>query len=176
MCERIPFLILPVRQLSRELFGMHRMRRMIRRTGQMRVSHRVRILARLDRTIRRSATSEPSGKTPGPLRTIHRSATSEPSGKTPGQSRIESSAKAPRASHWARHRARLKPSAEAIHERAVWQAAGPISKYAPPREALRTPHRPPSDPSSKPQLQSCMRSGAQAVAPDTEPNPLGYSL
>jgi len=39
VCERIPYLILPVRQLSRELFGSHR-----------------------------SAASKPSGKTLGPCR------------------------------------------------------------------------------------------------------------
>jgi len=76
VCERIPYLILPVRQLSREPFGS-----------------------------RRSAASEPSGMTPGPSRIepsaeaqIRRSAASELSGKTPGPSRSEPSAEAPRAS------------------------------------------------------------------------------
>jgi len=80
VCEHIPYLILPVRQLSREPFG-----------------------------IRRSAASEPSSKTPGPSRSDH-------------------CAEAPRASRRARRRARLiEPSAEAIHERAVGQDAGPVS-------------------------------------------------
>ena len=81
MCERNPFLILLVRQLSHEPFGKHRIRRTIRRTGPMQASRRARHRACLDRTICRSAAREPSGKTPGPPRTIRRSAASEPSGK-----------------------------------------------------------------------------------------------
>ena len=176
MCECIPFLILPVRQLSREPFRKHRIRRTIRRTGPMRASRQARHQARLDQTICRSVASEPAGKTPGPPRTIHRSAASEPLGKTLGLSRIESSAEEPRASHRARRRARLEPSAEAIHERAIWQAAGPVSKHAPPRKLPRTLRRPPSHPSSKLLPQSRVRSGAQAATADTEPNHLDYSL
>jgi len=170
VCERIPYLILPVRQLSCEPFGKHRIRRTIRRTGPMRASCRARYRAHLERTICQSAVSKPSGKTPGPPRTIRRSATSEPLGETPDLSRIASSAEAPRASRQARRRARLEPSAEAIHKRAVWQAAGPISKHALPREPPRTARRPPSDPSSKLLPRSHMRSSAQAAAADTEPN------
>jgi len=96
-----------------------------------RASRRARHRVRLDRTIRRSAVSEPSGKTLGPPRTIRRSAASEPSGKTPGTSRIESSAKATRASRLASRRARLETCAAAraaAHtapstERSVKQAA-----------------------------------------------------
>ena len=75
MCERIPYLILPMRQLSREPFGKLQMRRTIRRSTPMRASRQARHRACLDRTIRRSAESEPSGKTPGPSRTIRRSDT-----------------------------------------------------------------------------------------------------
>ena len=87
MGERIPYLILPVRQLSCEPFG-----------------------------IRRSAASEPSGKTPGPSRSDH-------------------CAEAPRASCRARRRARLiEPPAEATHEPAVGQATGPASNHPPRRQ------------------------------------------
>jgi len=59
---------------------------------------------------------------------IHRSAASEPSGKTPGPSRSDHCTEAPQASCQARRRASLiEPSAEAIHERAVGQDAGPVS-------------------------------------------------
>ena len=112
-----------MRQLSREPFGKHRMRRTIRRTGPMRAS----------RWARRRA-------------------------------RLEPSAEAPRVSRWVRHQARLEPSAKAIHERAVWQAAGPVSKHAPPGKLPRTPRRPPSNLSSKPLPRSRVRSGAQAAA------------
>ena len=149
MYERIPYLILPVTQLLREPFG-----------------------------IRRSAASEPSGKTPGPSRSDH-------------------CAEAPRASRRARRRARLiEPPAEATHERAVGQASGP--RLEPPAEATRASRRarcrahlepsaeaprasrrairrarrdlnhPPkrytSDPSSKLLPRSHLRSGAQAAA------------
>ena len=123
MCERIPYLILPVRQLSRQPFGKHRMRRTIHRTRPMRASRRARSWARL-----------------------------------------EPSAEAPRASRRARRWARLEPSAEAIYEQAVWQAAAPVSKHAPPREPARTPCHPPSDLSSKTLPRSCVRSGAQVAA------------
>jgi len=86
VCERIPYLILPMRQLLREPFG-----------------------------IRRSATSEPSGKTPGPSRSDH-------------------CAKALGSSRRARRRARLiEPPAEVTHERAVGQATGPASNHPPKR-------------------------------------------
>jgi len=76
VCEHIPFLILPVKQLSRERLGKtpgpsrpnHPPKRRERAIGQDAgpVSNRI---------LRRSATSEPSGKTPGPPRTIRRSDT-----------------------------------------------------------------------------------------------------
>ena len=87
VCERIPYLILPVRQLSRELFGS-----------------------------RRSASSEPSSMTPGPSRIepsgeaqIRRSDMSEPSGKPLRQSPIETIY----ASCWAHHWAYVELSTEA---------------------------------------------------------------
>ena len=72
MCERIPYLILPVRQLSREPFGSRRCTENIRRSADM--------LKRYERAI---------GQAAGPvsIRTIRRSAASEPSGSTPGPSR-----------------------------------------------------------------------------------------
>jgi len=87
---------------------------------------------------------KPSDTPPGMCQTIRRSAASEPSGKTPAPPQSE-------------------PSAEAIHERALWQAAGPITKHMPPCEPSCIPRRPPSDPSSKPFPRSCVRSGAQAA-------------
>ena len=181
MCESFPFLILPVRQLSPEPFGKHRMRRTIRRTGPTRVSRRARHRARFDRTIRRSDASEPSGKTPGP-------------------SRIKSSAEAPRASRRARLWAHLEWNPPPKHrERTVGQDAMPDSNH--------TPKQYTSDPSGKPPGPSrSMRHrtsrhvhpavyraihrasrchGAEydpalkpqpAGAADTELNPLDYSL
>jgi len=127
VCERIPYLILPVRQLSRKPFGIrqsaasepsgktpglsHRTTRRSDTRASRRASRRL-----PPRTTRRSDTSEPSGKMPGPPRTIRRSATSEPSGNTPGPSRSE-------------------PSAEAIHERSVEQAVA-----AEPRAIRRSSH------------------------------------
>ena len=68
MCEHIPFLILPVRQLSSEPSGKppgpasnHPPKRHERAVGQDAGPVSI-------RTIRRSATSEPSGNTPGPSR------------------------------------------------------------------------------------------------------------
>ena len=125
MSERIPFLILPVRQLSREPFEIHR-----------------------------SAASEPSGKMPGPSRSDHcaeappasrrarrRARLIEPPAEATHERavaqvagpRLEPPAEATRASRRARCRARLEPSAEAIYERAVRQDAGPVS--------IRTIHR-----------------------------------
>ena len=145
MCERIPFLILPVKQLSREPPGKtlgpsrpnHPPKRRERAVGQDAgpasnhpPKRRERALGQdagpvLNRIFRRSAVSEPSGKTPGPPGTIRRSDT--------------------RVSRLASRRARLEP-------------------HAPPREPPRTPSRPASDPSSKPLPRSRVRSGAQAAA------------
>jgi len=92
VCERIPFLILPMKQLSREPLGKtpgpsrpnHPPKRRERAVGQDAgpVSNRI---------LRRSAASKPLGKTPGPPRTIRRSDT--------------------RASHLPSRRARLEPHA-----------------------------------------------------------------
>jgi len=145
VCERIPFLILPVKQLSGEQLGktlgpsrpIHPLKRCERAIGQdaepasnhppKRRERAVRQDARpvSNRILHRSAASELSGKTPGPDRTIRRSDT--------------------RASHLASCRARLEP-------------------HAPPRELPRTPSRPPHDPSTKPLPWSRVRSGAQAAA------------
>jgi len=90
--ERIPYLILPVRQLLREPFGKHRMRPTICRTRPMRASRQARRRAHLEsnrvpkrceRAVgqdagpvsnhpRKRYTSEPSGKPPGPSRSMHR--------------------------------------------------------------------------------------------------------
>jgi len=139
-----------------------------------RTSRRAIRRARLDRTIRRSAASEPSGKTPGP-------------------SRIESSAEVPRASHQARRRARLESNPQPKRrERAVGQDAGHVSNRillrraasepsgktpGPPRTIRRSDTRAirrasrcrgaAYDPALKPQ---------PAGAADTEPNPFDYSL
>jgi len=77
VCERIPYLILPVRQLSREAFG-------IRQSAASEPSGKP---PDPPRTTRRSDMSEPSGKMPGPPRTTRRSDMSEPSGKMRGPSR-----------------------------------------------------------------------------------------
>ena len=187
MCERIPYLILPVRQLSREPFGIRR--------SDTRASRRARCRARLnpndppkhhERAVGQYAgpvSTEPSAEVPRASRRarrrarleshpppkrceravgqdarpvsnriLRRSAASEPSGKTPGPSRIESSAEAPRVSRRARRRARLEPSAEAIYERSVEQAVA-----AEPR--------------------TIRRSSRSRRAPNrTEPNPLDHSL
>jgi len=127
--ECIPYLILPVRQLSSEPSP---------------------------RITRRSAVREPSGNTPSPSRTIRRSAersvrqyagpprskpfteasrtirrsdTSEPSGKPPGLRRT------------------ICRSDNASHQARRWACVEP---HTPPREPQRTPRRPPSDPSNKP--------------------------
>ena len=71
----------------------------------LRASRRAVRWARLDQTIRRSAASEPSGKTPGPSRT-------------------EPSAEAIRASRRTSRQARLEPKR---HEQSVRQYAGPAS-------------------------------------------------
>jgi len=145
VCERIPYLILPVRQLSRKPFGS-----------------------------RQSATSEPSSMTPGPSRIepsaqaqICRSDTSEPSGKPPNASRIETiypsrrarrracvkpTAEALRASRRARRRARLDPNhPQKCRERAVGhtaetthichQAAAGHTPNHPPSRSRRASHR-----------------------------------
>jgi len=149
VCERIPYLILPVRQLSREPFG-----------------------------IRRSAASKPSGKTPGPSRSDHcaeaprasrrerrRARLIEPPAEVTheravGQAagpRLEPPTEARRASRRARCRARLEPSAEV-----------PRASRRAIRRARLDPHHLPkrytSDPSSKPLPRSRVPSGAQAAA------------
>jgi len=105
---------------------------------------------------------------------------SEPLGKMPGPSRIESSAEAPRASRRTRRWARLELSAEAIHERAIWQAAGPVSNRI-CRRASRRAHQA----VHRAIRRASRRRGAAydvalkpqpAGAADTEPNPLDYLL
>jgi len=130
VCERIPYLILPVRQLSREPFG-------IRRSAASEPPGKTPSSSQSNHPPKRH-TSEPSGKPPGPPRTTRRSDTSEPSGKMPGPSQSERSAEAPRASRRAIRRARLDPN-------------HPPKRYT-------------SDPSSKPLPRSRVRSGAQAAA------------
>jgi len=181
VCEHIPFLILPMKQLSREPPGKKR--------GPFRPKHPPK---RRERAVRQDAGAVSNhrlkrhvravGQDMGRVsnRMLRRSAASEPSGKTPGPSRIKSSAEALRVSRWARRRARLEPSAEAIHERAIWQAAGPVSNRM-HRRASRRVHQAvhgatrqasrcrgaACDPALKPQLVG---------AADTKPNPLDYSL
>ena len=95
MCERIPFLILPMKQLSREPPGKkrgpfrpkHPPKRRERAVGQDTVPASYHPLKRhvravgqgagpvSNRMLRRSAAREPSGKTPGLPRTIRRSDT-----------------------------------------------------------------------------------------------------
>jgi len=113
------------------------------------------------RTIRRSAASERSGMTPGPSRIessaeaeTHRSDTSEPLGKPPGLYRIETIY----ASHRARRRASVEPSAEA-----------PRASHRARLRARLDPNYPPkrytSEPSGKPQGPSqIMRYRASRIA------------
>jgi len=139
VCERIPYLILPVRQLSREPFG-----------------------------IRRSATSEPSGKTPGPSRSDHCAEAPRASRRARRRARLNRTTRRSdtRASHRARHRARLEPSAEAIHERAVGQDARPVSIQTIRRSATSEPSGNTPGPSrSEPSAEAIHdRSVEQAVA------------
>jgi len=104
VCERIPYLILPVMQLSREPLGR---RRSVRRSAEP------------DRY------EQAAGQYAGPVsnRTIRRSDTSEPPGRPPGPSRSEPSAEAIYASRLASRRACVEPSAEARHVRAAAHTA-----------------------------------------------------
>ena len=108
VCERIPYLILPVRQLSREPFGS-----------------------------RRSATSEPPGKPPGPSRPNHPPKRRERAvGQYAGPVSFQRSAEAPRASRRASRRARLEPNhTPKQYER----AAGPVSSRSDIRRPSGTP-------------------------------------
>ena len=107
MCERIHYLILPMRQLSHKPLEVANALNnpTIHRSDTSELSGTTQGPSRI---ILRSTASEPLGKTPGPSYTLRRSAAGEPSGSTPGPSRIE-------------------PSAEAIHKRVVGQYARPVS-------------------------------------------------
>ena len=186
MCERIPYLILPVRQLLRELFGSHRSGRRSAEAPRASCQARRRAHLELNPPPKRRERAVGQDARADSIRTIRRSAVSEPWVKTPGLTRSEPSVEVPQASRQARRWARLDPilcrsaaskpsgqtlgpsriesSTEAIYERAVWQAAGPASKHAPLCEPPPTPRRPLSDPSSKPLPQGRVRSGAQAEA------------
>ena len=156
MYERIPYLILPVRQLPREPFGIRRSAANEpsgKTSGPSRSDHCAEAPRASRRARRRAHLIEPSAKAihepsaeaiheravgqdagPVSIRTIRRSATSEPSGRMPDPSQSGRSAEAPRVSCRARHRARLiEPPAEATHERAVGQATGPASNHPPKR-------------------------------------------
>ena len=106
MCECIPYLILPVRQLSCELFG-----------------------------IRQSVTSEPSGKTPGLSQSDHCTEAPLVSCRARRRAHLNRTIclSDTRASHRASCRARLELPGEATHERAVGQDAGPTSNHPPKR-------------------------------------------
>jgi len=134
-----------------------------------------------NRTIRRSAASEPSGTTPGPSQSIHTPKRREQAvGKLPGPSQTEPSAEAPRASRRAVCHARLNPSirrsaasepsgstpgpSQPNHqpkrrERAVGQYAGPVSTE-PSAEAIRASRRASRrarlDPSAEAMYTSCL--------------------
>ena len=99
--------------------------------------------------------------------------TSELSGKPPGPPRTN--AKATRASCWAICRARLEPFAEAIHERAVGQDAGPISIQTIRRSATSEPSGNTPGPSrSQPSAEAIHeRYVKQAVA--AEPHAIRHS-
>jgi len=163
VCERIPYLILPVRQLSREPSGNTPGPSPSEPSAEApRASHQAIRRARLHPNHPPKRHERAIGQYAGPvsIRTIRRSAASEPSGNTPGPSRFE-------------------PSTEAIHKRAVRQAAGPASNHpsGTPRtirrrdtQAIRRASRcrgAVCDPALKPQ---------PAGAADIEPNPLDYSL
>jgi len=148
VCERIPYLILPVRQLSREPFG-----------------------------IRRSAASEPSGKMPGPSRSDHCAEALRASHRARRRARLNRTTRRSdiRASCRASRRARLEPSAEAIHERAVGQDAGPVSIRTIRRSTMselsgNTPGPSQSEPSAEAIHE---RSVEQAVA--AEPRAMRHS-
>jgi len=143
VCERIPFLIFPVKQLSRELPD--------KTPGLSRPNHPP---MRRERAV---------GQDAGAPRTIRRSAASEPSGKTLGPSRFESPAEAPRASHWVRRQVHLEwnpPSKR--RERAVGQDSGPASNHPPKRYT--------SEPSGKPPGPSRTASTTTQAAAYTKPS------
>ena len=144
MCEHIPYLILPVRQLSREPFGIRRSAASEpsgKMPGPSRFDHCVEVPRASRRARWRNHLIEPSaeaiheqaiGQDAGPvsIRTIRQSATSEPSGKMQGPSQSGRSTEAPRSSHRARRRAHLiEPAAKATHEQAVGQPTGPVSNH-----------------------------------------------
>jgi len=107
VCERIPYLILPVRQLSREPFGIRR--------SDTRASRRARCRARLNPNDPPKRHERAVGQYAGPVST-------------------EPSAEAPRASRRARRRARLESNPPPKRrERAVGQDAGPASNHPPKR-------------------------------------------
>ena len=110
-----------------------------------RASHRARCQARLEpsaEAIHKRAVGQDAG--PVSIRTIRRSATSEPSGNTPGPSRSDHCAEAPRASRRARRRARLDPT---IRRSAASELSGrtPGSSQSnhPPKRRERIPNRTP---------------------------------
>ena len=101
MCERIPYLILPVRQLSREPFGTRRCAAS-ELSGMTRGPSRIKPSA--EAQIRRSDTTVPLGKPLGPsqMETIYASR------RVRRRANVEPSAEAPQASRRARRWARLE--------------------------------------------------------------------
>jgi len=124
VCERIPYLILPVRQLSREPFSS---RRSVRRSEPfaeaIRGSGRASRRARLDPNHPPKRYERAAGQAAWPVSS--RSDTSEPSGKPLGPSRSEPWAEEIYASRLASRRACVEPSAEAprASRRAVCRAS-----------------------------------------------------
>ena len=119
MRERIPYLLLTVRQLSSEpsprTASPGSPPSVANHPPKRRASRRAVRRARLDPNLspkryppNRTDTSEPSGSTPGPSRPNDPPKRYERAvGSTPGPSRSAPSAEAPRASRWAVRRARL---------------------------------------------------------------------
>ena len=94
MCERIPFLILPVKQLSSEPSGKTPgPSRIASSTEAPRASRRARRRARLESNPPPKRRERAVGQDAGPVsnRILRRSAASEPSGKTPHQEKNSAS-------------------------------------------------------------------------------------
>jgi len=109
VCERIPYLILPVRQLSREPFGSHRSGR--RSAEAPRASSRARRRARLDPNHPPKRRERAVGPDAGPVSIRSSAEASRASRRARRQPvSIRSSAEAPRVSRRARRRTRLDPT------------------------------------------------------------------